>query len=177
MLRLLSQLKSGEIDALLIIGKNSEREKLYQFPSAPFLHFQPGLAVLKEYPLSAIKSQEDLAGMKVGTAQGALVVDFIKNANVTWDNVATATWIQDQLTKVANKRIDAVFNLGIAGLQYEASRSFAGKFKFLQLPVPSSDIFTAFAKTDRATALLKLYNEANAKNAAAVDGLVKTYTN
>ena len=38
MLRLLSQLKSGDIDAVLVIGKNPEREKLYQYPALPFLH-------------------------------------------------------------------------------------------------------------------------------------------
>ena len=177
MLRLLSQLKSGDIDAVLVIGKNPEREKLYQYPALPFLHYQPGIAMLKENPLAAIKTPGDLSGMKLGTAEGAVVVDFVKNAPVTWDNVTTATWIQDQYTKLANKRIDGVFNLGLEGLQYEASKTYPGRFKFLPIPVPSVDIYTGFAKTDKATAFLKLYNDVNAKNASAVPGLVGKYIN
>jgi ABC-type amino acid transport substrate-binding protein len=175
--RLLSQLQSGDIDAVLIVGKNPDREKLYLFPALPYLSFQPGLAVLKDYPRDAIKTADDVAGMKIGYANGLLVVDFLKNSKATWDNLSTATWIQDNYAKLANKRVDAVFNLGIAGLQYEASKTYAGKFKFLTLPVAPSPIYSAFAKTDRGTAFLKLYNDANAKNASAVDALVKKYTN
>jgi ABC-type amino acid transport substrate-binding protein len=177
LLRLLKQLQTGEIDAVLIVGKNPEREKLFQFPAVPYLHFQPGVALRKDNPLTTIKSADDVSGMKIGYVEGAVVVDFMKNANVTWDKVTTATWIQDQFPKLANKRIDAVLNLTYAGLQFEAAKTFPDKFKFLALPVPPSDIYTAFAKTDKATEFLKLYNDVNAKNASAGDTLVKKYIN
>ena len=176
MLRLLSELKTGDLDALLVVGKNPERAQLFLYPAAPFVRFQPGIAVLKENPLTVIKTQDDLSGLRVGTAQGAVVSDFIKTAKVTWDNVSTATWIQDGFAKLANKRIDAVFNLTLDGLQYEASQTYPGKFKFLALPVPPADIFTAFSKTDRGAAFLKQYDAINAKNASAMEKLVKKYT-
>ncbi|HTP59333.1 MAG TPA: transporter substrate-binding domain-containing protein [Spirochaetia bacterium] len=175
LLRLLSQLKSGDIDAVLIIGKNPERAQLFLYPSAPCVRFEPGIAVLKDNPLSVIKTQADLSGMRVGTAQGAVVSDFIKTANVTWDNVSTATWIQDDFAKLANKRIDAVFNLTLAGLQWEASQTYAGQFKFLALPVPPADIYTAFAKTDRGASFLKQYDPINTKKAGSLESLVKKY--
>jgi ABC-type amino acid transport substrate-binding protein len=176
LLRLLSQLKTGDIDAVLIIGKNPERAQMFLYPSTPSIRFQPGIAVLKDNPLTAIKTQADLNGMTVGTAQGAIVSDFIKNANVTWDNVSTATWIQDGFVKMVNKRIDAVFNLTLAGLQYEASQTFPGKFKFLPLPVPPADIYTAFAKTEKGAAFLKQFDVINTKKAAVMDKLVQKYT-
>lgn len=174
--RLLKQLESGDVDAVVIVGRNPDREKLFLFPAAPFIHFQPGMAVLKDSPLAAVKTPDDLAGLRVGTAQGAMVSDFIKNAKVTWDNVSTATWIQDSYVKLANKRIDAVFNLGIAALQFEASQTYPGKFRFVTLPVPPADIYTAFARNDRGSAFLKQYDAVNSSKASAMDGLVKKYT-
>jgi len=175
--RLLMQLTNGDIDAILVAAKTPDREKLYQFPSTPTVQFLPGLAVLKENPLGAVKSADDIAGMKVGYATGLTVIDFMKNAKVTWDNMSTATWIQDDFRKLANKRIDAVFNLTTVGLQYEAAKSYAGQFKFLQLPVPPNPIYTMFAKTDRATAFLKQYDTINSKNANKMDALVNKYLN
>ena len=116
-------------------------------------------------------------GMKVGYATGLTVIDFMKNAKITWDNMSTATWIQDDFRKLANKRIDAVFNLTTVGLEYEAAKSYSGKFKFLQLPVPPNPIYTMFARTDRATAFLKRYDPVNSKNAHTMDALVNKYLN
>jgi len=175
MLRLLSQLQTGDLDALLAMGKNPERAQIYLYPTAPFVRFQPGIAVLKENPLTVIKTQDDLSGLSVGYAQGAVVPDFIKTAKVTWDNVSSATWVQDDFGKLANKRIDAVFNLTLDGLRYEASQTYAGRFKFLSLPVPPADIFTVFSKTDKGAAFLKQYDAINAKNASAMEGLVRKY--
>jgi ABC-type amino acid transport substrate-binding protein len=175
MLRLLKQLESGDLDAVLVLGKNPAREKLYLYPSTPYVHFKPALAVLKENPLVAIKTQDDVAGMKVGTAEGAVVADFMKTAKVTWDNVTSANWIGDSYVKLQNKRIDAVFNLGIDALQFEAAQAYAGKFKFLLLPVPPADIFTGFARSARGEAFMKKYDPINSKNATQMDTLLKKY--
>jgi hypothetical protein len=43
--------------------------------------------------------------------------------------------------------------------------------------VDPSGIYTLFAKSEKASAFLKLYNEANTKNMAAMEGLVKKYLN
>ena len=176
LLRLLKQLESGEIDAVLIVARNPEREKLFQYASTPCVKFQPAVAVLNDSPLTVIKTQDDLSGLRVGTSQGAVVSEFIKTAKVTWDNVSTASWIQDSYVKLVNKRIDAVFNLGLDSLQYEAARTYADKFRFVALPVAPVDIYTAFARTDRGTAFLKLYDPINNKKASAMEALVKKYT-
>ena len=175
LLRLMNQIQSGDIDAILIVARNPDREKVMLFPARPYISFQPALTVSKDNPLAAVKSQDDIAGMRVGYAEGAAVPEFMKTAKITWDNVSTATWIADGYKKLANKRVDAVFNLGLVGLQYEATRGFADKFKFLTLPVPPSDIYTSFAKGDRGAAFLKAYDAVNAKNASAMDALTKKY--
>jgi len=175
MLRLLNQVKSGDVDAVLIVARNAEREKVMSYAATPFIKFQPGIAVLKDNALDVVKNQDDIAGMRLGTSEGAIVSDFVKSAKVTWDNVSTATWMADCLTKAANKRIDGVFNLGVVGLQYEASQGYPGKFKFLALPVPGTDIYTAFSRTDRGAAFLKLYDPVNTKNASAMDALTRKY--
>jgi ABC-type amino acid transport substrate-binding protein len=177
LLRLMSQIQSGDIDAILIVARNPDREKVMLFPALPYVKFQPGIAVARDNPLAAIKAQEDIAGMRIGYAEGAAVPDFLKTAKVTWDNMTTATWIEDSYTKLANKRVDAVANLTTVGLQYAASKTFAGKFKFLELPIAASDIYTAFVKNDKGTAWVKAYDAVNAKNASAMDALVKKYTN
>lgn len=175
LLRLLSQMDSGALDAVLVLGKNPERAAKYLLPPTPYMHFRPGLAVLKESPLNEIKTQDDVAGFKVGYAEGAVVVDFMKTARITWDNVTTATWVQDGLTKLAAKRVDAVFDLGIDALRYQASLTFPGRFRFVGLPIPPADLYTGFAKTDRGAAFLKLYIDANARHVASMAGIIDRY--
>ena len=79
MLRLLSQLKSGDIDAILLIGKNPEREKLYQYAALPYLEL-PARPRDAEGQSACRRSRptDDIAGMHLGTAEGAVVVDFVK---------------------------------------------------------------------------------------------------
>jgi ABC-type amino acid transport substrate-binding protein len=176
LLRLMTQIQAGDIDAILIVARNPDREKVMSFPAAPFVKFQPGLAVARDAALGAVKSADDIAGLRIGYADGAAVPDFMKNAKVTWDNLSTATWVADSFAKLANKRIDAVFNLTTVGLQYAAEQGFTDRFKFLALPIAASDIYTTFAKTDKGAAFLKAYDAVNAKNASATDGLVQKYT-
>src|SRR5208337_2173887 len=175
MLRLLKQVETGDIDAILILGKNPDREKVYLYPAKPYLHMRPALTLLKDNPLTSISTQDDVAGMKIGYLQAAVVPDFLKTAKVTFDNLTSTNWQQDNFAKLANKRIDAVFNLNVEALAYEASQTYAGKFKFLQLPVPPSDIYTAFAKTERGAAFLQKYDQVNEKNSNVVDTLIKKY--
>ncbi|HUI73200.1 MAG TPA: transporter substrate-binding domain-containing protein [Spirochaetia bacterium] len=176
MLRLMSQLESGEVDAVLVLGKNPDREKKFLYPTTPYLMFRSTLAVNKDSPLKEIKTQDDIAGMRLGTAQGAVVPDFAKTAKVTWDNVTTPDWIHDCLVKLAGKRIDGVVDLGHAAMAYDAAQTLPGKFRFLPFPVPPAPIYTAFAKNERGAAFLKLYNIINDKNAPKAGLLEKKYT-
>ena len=174
-LRLFKQLEAGEVDAILILGKNPDRQKIYLYPAKPYLHMRPALTFLKDDPRAAIASQGDLAGIKIGYFQGGVVPDFLKTANVTFDYLTSTNWQQDNFIKLVNKRIDAVFNLNVEALAYEAEHGYSGKFKFLQLPVPPSDIYTAFAKTERGAAFLQKYDLVNNKNSTVVDTLIKKY--
>jgi polar amino acid transport system substrate-binding protein len=175
MLRLLSQMESGEIDAVLVLARNPDREKKFLYPTTPSLLFRPTIAVNKDSPLKEIKTQNDIAGMTLGTAQGAVVPDFVKTANVRWDNVTTPNWIHDCLVKLAGKRIDGVVDLGNAAMAYDAAQTLPGKFRFLPLPVAPAPIYTAFSKSARGAELLKLFNAVNDKNAAKAEMLLKKY--
>lgn len=174
-LRLFKQLETGDVDAILILGKNPDRQKIYLYPAKPYLRMRPALTFLKDNPRDAIKNQDDLAGLKIGYFQGGVVPDFLKTANVTFDYLTSTNWQQDNFAKLVNKRVDAVFNLNVEALAYEAAQTYAGKFKFLQLPVPPSEIYTAFAKTDRGAAFLQKYDQVNNKNSTVVDTLIKKY--
>jgi len=176
MLRLLSQLEAGDVDAALVLGKNPDREKKFLYPNSPYFLFRPTIAVNKDSPLTEIKTQDDISGMRLGTAQGAVVPDFVKTAKVTWDNVTTPDWIHDSLVKLAAKRIDGVVDLGNAALAYDAAQTLPGRFKFLSIPVTPAPIFTGFAKTARGAAFLKAYNAVNDKNASKAEELLKKYT-
>ena len=72
-------------------------------------------------------------------------------------------------------RVDAVFDLGMDALRYQASLTFPGRFKFLPLPDPPSDLYTLFARTARGAALVSLYNTANAKHAGSMPALIARY--
>jgi len=176
MLRLLSQLASGEVDAVLVLGKNPDREKKFLYPTTPYLLFHPTMAVNKDSPLKEIKTQNDIAGMRLGTAQGAVVPDFAKTAKVTWDNVTTPDWIHDCLVKLGGKRIDGVVDLSDAAMAYDAAQTLPGRFRFLPLPVDPAPIYTGFAKNARGAAFMKLYNAVNDKNAPKAQALLKKYT-
>jgi ABC-type amino acid transport substrate-binding protein len=65
-------------------------EGLYQFPTTPYILFQPGLALLKDNPLAAIKTAADVSGLKIGYANGLAMADFLKLYNTVNDKNASA---------------------------------------------------------------------------------------
>ncbi len=174
MLRMLDDLSKGNIDAVLILGKNPEREKLFLYPSTPCMYMRAGLALLKDNPLTKIESKEDLAGMRIGYVAGAIIPDIMKSDKITIDNISTANWEQDNFVKMVNKRVDAVGNLNIESLIFQAGKS-GYSFKFLTLPIAPNPIYTVFVNSPKGSELLKLYNEIIVKNTGAIDTLVKKY--
>ncbi len=176
MLRMLDDLSKGNIDAILILGKNPEREKLYIYPTTPCIYFKAGIAVLKENPLAKVEKQEDLFGMRIGYVAGAIVPDLFKNEKITVDNINTTNWEQDNFVKMVNKRVDAVGNLNIESLIYQAGKGgYADKFKFLTLPMAPNPIYTVFVNSAKGSALAKAYNDVVLKNPNAIETLVKKY--
>jgi ABC-type amino acid transport substrate-binding protein len=176
MLRLFKQLETGEIDAAAVAGKNPERAKIFLYPNAPYATMRPALAFLKTSPLTAIKQPSDIAGLKVGYFQGGIISPFLKSASVTYDMVSSSTWQQECFAKLLHGRVDAVHQLNVEALLYQAAQTGqADKIKILQLPEATQDMFSPFAPTPRGRELLKRYNEVNGKHAKAVDGLIKKY--
>ena len=176
MLRLLQQLEAGEIDAVVILSKTPEREKLFVYPKLSFVQFQPTLAVLKESRLAAVKSASDLAGVRIGYQQGGFVPPFLKDPQIKLDLISSPNWLQDNFAKLLASRVDAVFDVGTESLILLASMNGqAEKFRFVPLPVPPQPIFSAFARTPRGTALAAKYEPVNAQNAAAFKDVVEKF--
>ncbi len=176
MARMLDDLQKGNLDAVLILGKNPEREKLFLYPKTSYLGMRVGLALLKENPLQAVKTTQDLEGMRIGYVQGAMIPDFVKSDKIVIDNISTTNWEQDDFVKMMNKRVDAVMNLNVESLIFQAGKAgYTDKFKFLMLPVQPSLIYTVFTNSARGSSLLKLYEEAVVKDPKAMDSLIKKY--
>jgi ABC-type amino acid transport substrate-binding protein len=176
MLRLLQQLEAGEIDAAVILSKTPEREKLFVYPSQPFVQFQPSLAIMKDNHLATIQSVADLVGVRIGYQQGGVLPPLLKDPQVKLDLISSPTWLQDNFAKLFASSVDAVLDMGMESLIQMASRSGQGeKVRFVALPVPPVPIYSAFARTPRGSALAARYDVVNAQNAKVFKDAVQKF--
>ncbi len=77
--RLLAGLESGELDIILLLGKNPEREAKFIFPQEALFKMQPSLAVKSAQAIRDIKSVRDIFSLRIGIWQGGYYSPMMKD--------------------------------------------------------------------------------------------------
>lgn len=75
--RSLTSVKKGEIDGVISLGKNADREKYIIYPAHAFHYIQAGMLVLKEDPLNSISNVKDIEDRRIIIIKGWLESPFV----------------------------------------------------------------------------------------------------
>lgn len=144
--RQLFQLDEHKLDVGLVFAKNSEREKILNYPQKPFLVSKPTLAFLKEHPIKTIEKPEDISGLLVGYGTKAYISPFMRYRIITFDLVTTPDWMDLNLKKLLAGRNDAMYQPERSSfLYYLRKQNLEDRIKLISLP-ETVQLYTTFSK-------------------------------
>ncbi len=179
--RVMSGLKSGEIDMTLEIGKLAERETFLYFSDKPVHHMKPSLTFLASNELTTIHSIDDLRGMKIGYLVSAFKANFFDNApsDIIFDLINSDTWVRQNLEKLLAGRIDAAFDQNAVSYLDEAKKlGVAHKIKTISLPGEGTEGYVVFSKkSTNGKILLDAFNKVAATGKYDENKMIDDYMN
>jgi polar amino acid transport system substrate-binding protein len=146
--RLLKMLDAGELDAILLLVKNPEREAKYFFPAKSLYQARAGLAVAASSKLTVLRSPDALQGMRIGIFLGQYLSPSMRQAGLNLELVGGG---QDMYVRNFKKlmlgRLDAVYAPDTFVLRYEAKVSgVTAAIRIVELPEPATPGYTVFNK-------------------------------
>jgi polar amino acid transport system substrate-binding protein len=149
--RVLSSLETGDIDVAFDLAKNPDREKFAYFTEKPAMTVSAALVVRTGSPLRKVTSVNDLKGMTIGYLLGSTVPKVLDFPDVyKFDLVSGDNWINNNLTKLLDKRIDAALDLNPYSFVAEAKRIGAkNKIRVLPIPGNATEFYVLFSKKSK----------------------------
>lgn len=144
--RLLHDFNDAKFDAILLLAKNSEREKSYVYPVNAYGYMESGLIVKKGFKFDEITSSKDLEGVVIGYANKAWRAPFMHDPSLEFDMITSVYATDNNIDKFSANRLGAVYNPDIHALQYSLKKR-EGKiipYKLLRIPGPSVGYYTVF---------------------------------
>lgn len=178
MLRLLKSLEDGEIDVIIVMAKNPDRDKRFLFPATYYLQMRPSLCFLKESAVTKLVKADDMFNMKIGYVDGAFIPPIMKHEKITIDMSKSENYKKNNFDKLLAKRIDAILDVNDISNLYEANRyGILDKIKMVLIPTDATPIFTIFPRTEKGEKLLKRYEPVNEKlhKTATFETIMKKY--
>jgi ABC-type amino acid transport substrate-binding protein len=162
LLRLLKYFEQDKMDAVLLFPRDEEMAKQYMYPQTPFMTGRPGLTLLKDFPLEKISRKNDVHNLEISYVKGGYLPPFLKGESIVIDYTTKEKYLTVNLDKLMKKRVDAVFNLDIVTILFEADKHVYGdRIKTLVLPVRPIEFYTLFSPSGQGQKLLRLYNPVN----------------
>jgi ABC-type amino acid transport substrate-binding protein len=165
--RLTEYLKAGTVVAGTVgFPKFVVFEKFLYYPEKPMFMAQPILGLVKDHPLSEIKTIDDIRGFRIGlvksqSGQYDPLIDTHREA-IHLEELGGERWMQQNLEKLIAGRLDAVFDRQKDTMRFVAATlNVSGKIKILSMPSPPLPIYAVFSKASpQGKALLARYNAA-----------------
>jgi ABC-type amino acid transport substrate-binding protein len=176
--RILSYLRSGELDMSLEFGMIEERKSYLLYPDTHCLVTQPALTVLADNPLASISSVRDVAGLRIGYILGAYPGHFFDDAkDVFFDHAPGTAWIAQNIGKLLAGRIDAILDQNEFSCLEEARRQgVEDRVKVLTLPVEGFRSYVVFSRASpKGERLLRAYNALEKTGDLDENALLRAY--
>lgn len=144
--RALLSLERGEIDAILFISKNPEREAKFFYPATPYYLSKPSLAVTHKSALHDITRADDLKTITIGTFLGMNLSPTLRQPGVTLDTLAGAdAYYARNFQKLMMGRIDAVYSPDELALAQEIKANhLEPSIRIVSLPDAPNATYAAF---------------------------------
>lgn len=165
--RLTQYLKTGTVvDGTVGFPRLAPFEKFFYYSDLPLYMGQPIMGVIRDRPLSEIKTIDDIRGFRIGLVRSLSgrydpLIDDHRDA-VYLEELGGRNWMQQNIEKLIAGRLDALFDRQQYTMPYVAATlHMAHKIKILPLPSPPRPMFVVFSKTaPKGKMLLDQYNAA-----------------
>jgi len=106
--RLMDQLRNGQKDVMIFLGRTKERTDYLHYPD-PYLEIPQTLAFLENHPISRITNVSELYGLRVGFLVGGRLPDELRDDRIHYDLIAGERLFQRNVKKLLLDRIDAIY--------------------------------------------------------------------
>ena len=159
--RLMNQLRQGEKDAMIFLGKTKERTEYLHYPD-PYLDIPQTFAFLKSHPINRVSEISELYGLRVGFLVGGRIPDELRDDRIRFDLIAGERLLQRNIEKLLLGRIDAIYSPLTIALNNTITQMDAGdRIKLVPIEfVEPVLIYTVFSKKTVEKAVVEKYNEA-----------------
>lgn len=107
------ELAEGKIDALPLVGRTPEREKLYEF-TMPYLSLHGAVFVRKG--TTGITSLDDLKGKEIVVMKGDNAEEFVRREKIS-DKIYTTHTFEEAFRELADGKYDAALTQRIMGIR------------------------------------------------------------
>lgn len=157
--RLLQMLEQNQLDAILLLAKNIERQQQFVYPQKPFLLTKPVLVVSADNPFSIATLQQDPA-LQLGLWPGGYHSNFVKAIKGQQIPISGDRIDERGLTMLTQGRINAFFSPDQISIRYLLQKNdWGAQLKLLTVPDETVEIYTVFSKTS-GLELLPAYEKA-----------------
>jgi len=159
--RLMNQLRNGEKDAMVFLGKTEERTGYLHYPD-PYLIIPEVLAFKKGHSVDRVTKASDLHGLTVGFLVGGRIPDPLRDDRIKYDLIAGKRLFERNVEKLLLGRIDAVYaplSTALVDIIYEmevTDQVNLVPIEFLDLV----QIYTVFSKKTVGKDIVENYNKA-----------------
>jgi len=174
--RLIDQLRKGQKDAMIFLGKTKERTEYLRYPD-PYLDIPQTLAFLQSHPIRRISDVSDLYDLRVGFLVGGRLPDELRDDRIHYDLIAGERLFQRNIQKLLVGRIDAVYApLTIALTNILTQMGVDDQVKLVPIEfLEPVLIYTVFSKKTVSEDIVENYNKA--LEAATRQQSYKSYVN
>ncbi len=159
--RLMDQLRNGQKDAMIFLGKTKERTDYLHYPD-PYLDIPQTLAFLNSHPISRITRVSELYGLRVGFLVGGRLPDVLRDDRIKYDLIAGERLFQRNVEKLSLGRIDAIYaplTIALTNIIKQMEVSDQVKLVPIEFLKPVL-IYTVFSKKTVSEAVVEKYNKA-----------------
>ena len=159
--RLMNQLRNGEKDAMIFLGKTEERTEYLRYPN-PYLIIPETLAFKNEHPINTIREVGDLHGLTVGFLVGGRIPDPLRDNKIRYDLIAGKRLFERNVEKLLLGRIDAIYApLSTALANIIGEMGVSDQIKLVPIEfLEQVKIYTVFSKKTISKDFVEIYNKA-----------------
>ncbi|MBB1521438.1 substrate-binding periplasmic protein [Aquipseudomonas guryensis] len=145
--RLLKMLERGELDMILLLAKDAERDARFLYPQQALFSTASVLAVQASNPLAAIHSAEDLLALRIGIWQDGYRSPLMRDPRLQLQTLSGDNVMNKGLRMVAAGRVDAFYFPDDFTLKYEAKNlGNQVQIKVLTMPEQPLRVYSVFSR-------------------------------
>jgi polar amino acid transport system substrate-binding protein len=159
--RLMGQLRNGDKDAMIFLGKTVERTEYLHYPD-PYLIVPETLAFKTDSPVDRITSVGDLHDLTVGFLVGGRIPKDLRDDKIKYDLIAGKRLFERNVEKLLLGRVDAVYApLSTALVSIIDDMEVGDQVKLVPIEfLESVQIYTVFSKKTVSESVVEDYSKA-----------------